>query len=202
MSVSHKLSHQDKKMCTWEDVVKGHRFPSLAFCSYESEKVRVEVRKWERQLRTVHLVFTLQSAARMQVERRRRRRRSWTSQKCISHLILLKIAPGCVKVSCLTRQLKLLTSLLAGNIWTISCQLTSAHQRRSWISQRCISDLRCHWPRILLDDKQRSKEQLKPRERESSQLTLSDHLHSWPQVAAWSSADFGFKFKMHAILDP
>ena len=144
MSVSHQLSHQEKKMCTREDVVKGHRFPSLAFCSYESEKVIVEVRKWEIQLRTVHLVFTLQSAARMQVERRRRRRRSWTSQKCISHLILLKIAPGCVKVLILTRLHKLVTSLLAGNIWTIRCQLTSTHQRRKWISQRRISDLR--WP--------------------------------------------------------
>ena len=47
--------------------------------------------KWGRrawQLRTLCLV-TLQSAARMQVESRRRIRRSWKSQKCISHLILL-----------------------------------------------------------------------------------------------------------------
>ena len=80
--------------------------------------------------------------------------------------------------------------------------LSETHLRLKVAIGRCISDLRWHWPRILLDDKQRSKEQLKPRERESSQLTLSDHLHSWPQVAAWSSADFGFKFKMHAILDP
>ena len=54
----------------------------------------LQLRKWGRrawQLRTLYLV-TLQSAARMQVESRRRIRRSWKSQKCILHLILLWIS--------------------------------------------------------------------------------------------------------------
>ena len=140
MSVSHQLSHQEKKMCTREDVVKGHRFPSLAFCSYESEKVRVEVRKWEGQL-SLHLAKCGQNAG-------------WKQEKDEKKLnvtemhLTLDSPQDCPWMreslkSDETTQV-ILTSLLAGNIWTISCQLTSAHQRRSWISQRRISDLR--WP--------------------------------------------------------
>ena len=61
---------------TWSKATEFY----MSFC-----KVR-KTRVW--QLRTLCLV-TLQSAARMQVESRRRIRRSWKSQKCISHLILL-----------------------------------------------------------------------------------------------------------------
>ena len=194
VNVSQSSTFSSRKMmCTWEDVVKGHRFPSLAFCSYESEKVRVEVRKWEGQL-SLHLAKCGQNAG-------------WKQEKDekklnVTEMHLTLDSPQ----DCPWMRKSLKSDDITKVIDSITCWKHLDNQLSTDLgsSEKKMDLSEMHLRLEVAIGQEFSCNWNLEREKALNWLCLITCTagHRWPQVAAWSSADFGFKFKMHAILDP